>query len=150
MAHPGLRTAVAEHPAARALAAAAVGCAVVLLWWVVLTIWPGAVFSLVAPDALSCPEAPGWGCALGAALLGAVLGGAIIVGVGGGLVWWGLAMLGIRPTWAVTLLGLALTVVLASATAAALSGLASALTPAVVGYGSAALIIRPRSPRRTP
>ena len=140
-------------PGPRCLAAAAVACAVVLVWWAVLTIWPGSVFSLVEAKSVSCPEAPGWGCELGAVFLNIIIGITLIVWGGVGLAWWLLSLVGVRPAWPVALLGPVFTLFaiwVGDAALKHLGSLGSVLVPVALGFALAALVTTRRpGPRVT-
>ncbi|GAA4415975.1 hypothetical protein GCM10023148_12710 [Actinokineospora soli] len=130
-------------PGPRCLAAAGVACAVVLAWWAILSTWPEAVFTLVGADDVSCPEAQGWGCEIGAAFLSVILGVTLIISSGVGLVWWGLSLVGVRPAWPVALLGPVFTlfaVWVGDKALGELGALGSALVPVAAGYALAALV----------
>ncbi|UVS77681.1 hypothetical protein [Actinokineospora sp. UTMC 2448] len=135
-------------PAGRALAAAGVGGAVVLAWWAVLSAWPSAVFTLVGADDVSCPDAPGWGCAIGAAFVGFLLGVTIVLVSGIGLAAWGLRLVGVLPAAPVAALGPVFAFLLLWLGGEVLGdwgSLASAVVPVSLGYALAALITTPRA-----
>jgi hypothetical protein len=130
--HPRLR---------RALAGAAVGTGLVLVWRLIFRLAPNWPPRIGRGD--QCRD---FGCALGAALTSLVLTLAVVIASSMVVGWVVLRAIRVRPAWPVAILGPVLGWAILALAGQAQSGSVGWLVPGMaVGYGLAGLISAPRA-----